>query len=189
MSKRNEPSSGSRIPTCPITKRRLLILAIKPMVIVGAVSGSLIFTLIVALYFRYGVLTFYEHILIGFISALFICFFITGLCFPLAIKGISIINKQEAFFGFRFDDEMKRKQVGNIDFMCEEWFLDVNLCRIIALNRRYIRELIANKNAPSPKLAKVDMVLSDGSTLTLTGARYTIKKLELWYESTGTDRD
>ena len=167
----------------PLTKWSLYLKAMKPLFAIG--TAIVIFFIVLArvLSFVYGVLPFFESILLGGGVGVFFFILIAVIGSPVPLRGVLLIAQQEAFFKFHFCDEMQKNNITKTNYKSFDWFIDVDMARVVVLRRDYISKIdcIGRLFGSRGMIFLAIVITADGKKINVQGSRRSIQNLEKWF--------
>jgi len=166
-----------------LTKWSLYLRAMKPLFVIGTAVVVFFIVLVQALSSAHSALSLFESIFLG--AGAGSIFFIVIVIFgsPIPLRGLLLIAEQEAFFAFRFRDEMQKKHITKAKYNSSDWFIDVEMARVIALRRDYISEIdcIGRLFGTRGFIFLAIVITADGQKINVQGSRRSIENLEKWF--------
>ena len=172
--------------TKSITKCKLFFKAMKTMMTMGIIFGVISGTVgIVAAILNgrgYGSVGIFLVAVAAFFSMFTLC------AVPLVLPGILHIKKQEAYFGISFSNEMKEFNINSVNNRCDNWFLDIDITRILAFKRGYIVEVIKIKkvnqgSGTTPQVMMMQALTINGKKIKIVGSKKSIDDLKQWLKN------
>ncbi len=176
---RCEKESISIKPQCahPLTKCRLYLSAMKPMLVMTLVFAVIFLIIAVVLFFKEG-----ADPVPFLIFTPFICVFLIALISPLPLRGIFHISRQESLLGFSFNEEMKKYHTQGVKNTDDIWFIDVDTAHIIAFRRDFILSIGGIGNNDGQEM-QVKVTVADGKIIKVRSSRSSLVSFKNWFKS------
>lgn len=163
-----------------LTKMQLYFRSMKAMFWIGGIPSLIIFLMCI---FEKGEVRY--KVLEAFFLALFL--FLT-VVFPASfytIRGLLHIGMQERALGFSFVKEMNLYNIRGGNFVNEQWFIDIDVNRIVAFRHDYIKSIGKVETSPeNENKHKVSMVSVNGTILNIKSSYGTLERLREWSKQT-----
>lgn len=159
----------------PLTKCSLYIKSMKPIFVIALVLAIIFLIIAIVVFLREGADPIPFLIFTPFMSG-----FLIALISPLPLRGISQITRQESLLGFRFDEEMKKRNARGAGYVDDAWFVDIDMTHVVAFRRDFIQS-ISGIGCNEGQEMQVRVTGADGSAMKVRSSRRSLARFRSWF--------
>jgi len=101
---------------------------------------------------------------------------------PVVLRDIQRIKNQEMYYGFSFNNEMKRLDIRQFVYVDEKWLILVSRIRVYAYRKDFLTDFgVLRKSMLGKKMeAKIMVECADGKARILSGSGATLNAIQDW---------
>jgi len=157
----------------------------KFFIVMGIAVGILVASIAFIIpFFADNPLELRERVVLGIfpLIVLLLIFIVLG-SLHIISRGFFRIAEQEAFFGIRFDDEMKNVQISTFEHISHNWFISTRTTGVLVFKRGFIVSVDKVEEyyqGRSPMLSRIMATTANGKKIKVISNHKVIEQLLIW---------